>query len=277
MATSDPRHEALQWAQISAIASGLEQHRTASSSALAGLTVALAFDNGRKLELVFSDPAATVRINNRLEEKVDVVEVAPDLFLVGFQHQADPRRSTALTLDLANSRVLWTDGRLPTLEEAGVSLLERVAAGGLLSAVKAGFITGTITAVTDDDRPRTLPQPGRAPAPSAGLVGKHIRYVYGDGGVYEHFYLNEKLFTWHCIDGPERGLADTEACECYAVREYVYLFCWREKIIPTLGLVLINTDTMRSNGFLSGIDTRTGEVSYFPVGARGELIGGPKA
>ena len=43
-------------------------------------------------------------------------------------------------------------------------------------------------------------------------------------------------------------------------------------MIPTLGVVLVNTETMRSNGFITGIDTRSGEVSHFPVGARGSLV-----
>ena len=92
------------------------------------------------------------------------------------------------------------------------------------------------------------------------------------GGVYEHIYLNERLFTWHCRGGPEAGLADTETCDFFQVRPDVYLFSWREKIIPTLGIVLVNTAQMQSNGFIMGIDTHSGEVSHFPVGARGELL-----
>jgi hypothetical protein len=107
---------------------------------------------------------------------------------------------------------------------------------------------------------------------SRELTGRRIRYTYGDGGIYEHVYLTENLFTWHCQAGPEKGLADTDACDCYAIRSDVYLFSWREKIIPTLGVVLVNTGRMRSNGYLTGIDTHTGEVSYFPIGARGELL-----
>ena len=51
----------------------------------------------------------------------------------------------------------------------------------------------------------------------------------------------------------------------------VYLFSWQEKIVPTLGVVLVNVNEMQSNGILFGIDTDTGEPFHFSIGAKGQL------
>ena len=179
----------------------------------------------------------------------------------------DPRLSTTFALDLEEGRATRVLGRLPSVAEADTSMLSRVHAGEGLSPVRVEFDQWDI-----EFAERSGPPSGPVHSRTEDLVGKRLLYVYGDGGVYEHIYLNDKMFTWHCRKGPEAGLADTERCDFFRIRPEVYLFSWREKVIPTLGVVLVNTGTMRSNGFITGIDTRSGEVSHFPVGARGSLV-----
>lgn len=72
---------------------------------------------------------------------------------------------------------------------------------------------------------------------------------------FEHIYLNEKLYTWHCMAGIEKGLADTDRCHYYKIAGSgtgsdagLYLFIWREKIIPTLGMVLVDFSRMKTTG-----------------------------
>ena len=45
-----------------------------------------------------------------------------------------------------------------------------------------------------------------------------------------------------------------------------------EKIVPTLGVVMVNTKVMRSNGVPFGIDTNDGSPIQFGIGALGEIV-----
>jgi len=258
-----------EWAQITSIAVGLDDHRLPSSQALAGQTLVLTAAGQSPLSIRFLDESNLLweQGGNEAEEFYDAVESAPALFVVSVCHRRDARLSSTLVLDLESGRATRVVGRLPTVAEADQSLLARVHADEGLSPVQVDFEQWELRREGSEASP-TAPAHHR----TEELIGKRIRYEYGDGGVYEHIYLNEQKFTWHCLRGPETGLADTERCDFFYVRPGVYLFSWREKIIPTLGVVVVNKDQMRSNGIITGIDTRTGEVSHFPVGAKGILV-----
>jgi|TARA_B100000315_G_scaffold237469_1_gene254292 hypothetical protein len=258
-----------EWTQISGIAVGLDEERLPSSEVLAGQQFALSAAGVPSLSLDFSDAKSLCwrHSGDSTDETYDAVEVAPALFIVGICHRRDPRLSTTLALDLETRRATRVLGRLPSVAEADTSLLSRVHANEGLSPVGVEFDHWEIELPG-----HSKPASSSAHTRTRDLLGKRLVYTYGDGGVYEHIYLNESRFTWHCLKGPEAGLADTEHCNFYRIRPDVYLFSWREKIIPTLGVVLVNTKEMRSSGFITGIDTRSGEVSHFPVGAQGSLV-----
>src|SRR4030067_318111 len=67
---------------------------------------------------------------------------------------------------------------------------------------------------------------------------ERVQWVYSSKDAYEHIYLNENTYSWHCISGNEKGLADTDRCFYYKVSDKFYLFVWIEKTIPTVGVVL---------------------------------------
>ena len=90
--------------------------------------------------------------------------------------------------------------------------------------------------------------------PTDELVGKRVQYVYSQTEAYEHIYLNEDLYTWQCLRGSEQGLADTDRCHYRRIADGLYLFVWREKVIPTLGVVLVDWACKRSNGKLFGYE-----------------------
>ncbi|MBX4313659.1 hypothetical protein K4G94_22820, partial [Mycobacterium tuberculosis] len=81
-------------------------------------------------------------------------------------------------------------------------------------------------------------------------------------------YLNDNFYAWQCLDGVEKGLADVDRCHYVQVAEDLYLFVWREKIIPTLGVILIDLQQMRTDGKIMGYPgSDFGALSNFPVGA----------
>ncbi len=94
------------------------------------------------------------------------------------------------------------------------------------------------------------------------------QYTYSPTERYEHIYLNDNFYAWQCLDGVEKGLADVDRCHYVQVAEDLYLFVWREKIIPTLGVILIDLQQMRTDGKIMGYQgSDFGALSNFPVGA----------
>jgi hypothetical protein len=56
---------------------------------------------------------------------------------------------------------------------------------------------------------------------TGNLVGERIEWVYSSKDAYEHIYLNENTYCWHCIAGNEKGLADTDRClQCAPTEKY---------------------------------------------------------
>ena len=129
---------------------------------------------------------------------------------------------------------------------------------------------------------RVLERSGRHPVhsrrrrrhqPTTDLIGRRVEYTYSSTEQYEHIYLNEDFYTWHCLQGSEKGLADTDRCHYLKLGDDLYLFVWREKIVPTLGAVVADFRAMRTMGKIFGHaqDGSRGVVD-FPVGARARLL-----
>ena len=54
---------------------------------------------------------------------------------------------------------------------------------------------------------------------------------------------------------------------------FVYLFTWREKIVPTLGVVVVDMQKMKTTGKIFGYESNNfSKLINFPVGAFAKLI-----
>lgn len=170
--------------------------------------------------------------------------------------------STTFVADVETGAVTLVEGRLPGAEARAESAYTRVRRGDEPTGVTARIVHGGIGG-----------PPAARHAPTTALVGLRNRYTYSPSEVYEHVYLTPDLYTWHCLQGVEQGLADTDRCHHIAVRDRLTLFVWREKIVPTLGLLLIDLDRMRTDGKIFGNEGfDPGSVVNFPVGARAEIL-----
>jgi len=105
------------------------------------------------------------------------------------------------------------------------------------------------------------------------LIGMRNLYIYSETERYEHIYLNEHFYAWQCLEGAEKGLADVDRCHCFRIDEQLYLFVWREKVIPTLGVVMIDLARMKTDGKIIGYQGDSFDaVSNFPVGAQATVL-----
>jgi hypothetical protein len=85
--------------------------------------------------------------------------------------------------------------------------------------------------------------------------------------------LNDAFYTWHCLAGSEQGLADTDRCHYRKIAPDLYLFVWREKIVPTLGIVVVDLAQSKTTGQILGYrGFDFGAVTSFPVGARARIV-----
>jgi MoaF C-terminal domain/MoaF N-terminal domain len=239
---------------------------------LSGRTVSLHFENGWVIDHTFIDGErlswqvvegeADVRQG---QERYVATRPRQDIYFVDFIKSGERASSVSLVLDFARGVFLAVLGELPKADDAMTPFLARIAQGRELTAVTAVFLRGGIGAsVVADD---VLPQPTQE------LLGKRIEYRYSPFELYEHIYLNEHLYTWRCIEGSERGLGDTDACHHYKIADGLYLFAWREKIVPTLGVIVIDLAALKTTGKIVGYEGHDfGALRNFSVGAHARIV-----
>jgi hypothetical protein len=239
---------------------------------LSGRSLTLCFDNGRIMNIDVTD-GKTLRwrvITGEGEgedsaERYYATNPRPGIYFVDFVSSRGRAASVSLVLDFNQGIVTAVLGELPERTDVETPFLERIAAGRELTAVAATFLHGSIdnpfSPVTTHHQPTTE------------LVGKRIEYTYSLTEQYEHVYLNPNLYTWHCLRGSEQGLGDADRCHYFKLADQMYLFVWREKIVPTLGVVLIDLAKLKTTGKIFGYQENDfGKLSNFPVGARARIV-----
>lgn len=176
-------------------------------------------------------------------------------------------KSISVVLDFNKKIATGIFGWLPTKEAAAIPIWTRAQKKMRLTPIDIAIWHASI------DKPFTK-STKRHPK-TEELIGKRIQYNYSARDAYEHVYLNDHLYTWHCIAGNEKGQADTEMCNYYKIDDNLYLFTWQEKIVPTLGVVMVNLDPakMKTTGKIYGYEgVDFGRVINFPVGAYAKIL-----
>lgn len=249
-----------------------DSHAPEPSSDLVGKQIQLRLDDGRVLDCRF-EQGDTLWWRLAFEPFPDqpqkaayrAVALREGIYFVDFVWERGEAHSVTILLDLNRAIATVLLARLPDESETRRSLLDRIATGDELTAVSATFHSASVDKPFDADTPRHLP--------STDLVGRRVEYTYSPTERYEHIYLNESLYTWHCLAGSEKGLADTDRCHHLELADRLYLFVWREKIVPTLGVVAVDFIRMGTAGKILGYRDDGGlGVENFPVGARARLV-----
>jgi hypothetical protein len=101
---------------------------------------------------------------------------------------------------------------------------------------------------------------------SRALAGKNLTSVEVD---FLHGSLDRPWQEGQCPHSPTTELTG----HYYKIADELYLFVWREKIIPTLGLVLIDLQQHRSDGKIFGYaGSSFDELSNFPVSSYCQVL-----
>lgn len=252
--------------QVGALAEGFapESHLLAPLDTLAGERLHLFFADGSAILCRFIDgrrlswgdaPAVSYRATS----------LRAGVYFVDFIHPQRQGGSITLICDINALSFTAVMGSLPDEKQTRLGAFSRVEQGKALTGVEVEMHFGTLN--------RPYQRDGRLHHETPELLGMRNLYTYSPTERYEHIYLNEGFYAWHCLDGVEKGLADVDRCHYIRLGERLYLFIWREKIIPTLGVVMIDLASMRTDGKILGYsNAQFAELSNFAVGAHAEIL-----
>jgi hypothetical protein len=227
------------WLPLDGLEPGFDEYKLPTSDQLAGQRLHVRHSDGQRSVYDLRpdgtatwDTASTNGEAARGSGAYEAIEVAPRLLFVDMFASRGAAISPTLIVDAASGSVATA---VTALGPAGA------AQTGKASVVQT-FSAGSTT------NEGSVPLGER----TRDLVGSRLLYRYSGQHAYEHVYLNDDWFSWHCLAGPEVGQADTDSCSTYRLGESLYLFAWREKVIPCASVVLVNLNEMRSTGKLFG-------------------------
>lgn len=228
---------------------------------LNGRSFTLTFADGQTHDCRILDSTSLTWDGSTYEARV--TSIREGIYFVDFLMGEKVKESVSLVLDDANGQVTLVGGSLPDEQSASVSAYDRARQGMELTGVATTILHGSLNGT----------QGRNSHGPTRELIGLRNRYHYSPEEVYEHVYLNENFYTWHCVKGSESGLADTDRCHYIAISDKLYLFIWREKIVPTLGVILIDLKRMKTDGKIFGYNGFDfSSYTNFPVGAVADVL-----
>ena len=275
--------------QVGALAEGFApaSHILQPVSDLEGRTFALHYADGTADTLHFAGPqslevermhaGAGNPAQSRERHACRVTSVREGIYFVDYLGADEPllnaagkprAAATSYVLDLRRLLCTAVIGTLPSEAETHIDAFTRVERGLELTGVQAVLRHGRIGA-----QGSTAHEQAPLHAPTRELIGMRNLYTYSATERYEHIYLNENFYAWQCLSGVEAGLADVDRCHMIGIDAKLYLFVWREKIVPTLGVVMIDLDRMKTDGKIFGYQgSRFDALSNFPVGAHAQVL-----
>lgn len=265
--------EKIEWVSVGALGEAFHGDNNLEFVAdLGGRTLLFTFEDGRSFEYVFADAHALSweikpghGISLYSEESYGATKPGNGVYFVDFIASKKRATTVSLVIDLNKDVLTAVIGEMPTKEESQEPFLDKIKLGKTLTTVKTTFVRGTVGkpfSITKEHHERTT-----------DLIGRRVMYAYSPTEKYEHIYLNPEFYSWRCLSGIEKGLCDTDYCHYYKVDANLYLFVWHEKIVPTLGVIIIDFDKLKTTGKICGYtgnDFQT--VTNFGVGAFATLV-----
>lgn len=240
------------WKNYDDFAAGIATNRLPVSEALVGKTLRLNLPGGvLTLQPTARSQARWTEEGQRPGDGTDwyeAIEVAPQTFFIDLTFASRPTEALTVVLNLSSRRVLAVRSRIRSAEEAGAE-----------PRVAQDFLPGTLGSDADAAT-------GEVPAESRDLIGLRTFQTYSPHHTYEHTYLSSQRYAWQCLVGVQRGHGDVDMASYWRFEEGVYLFTFREFLIPVASVFLFDFRSLRSTGKFLGI-TGDGAVSNSPAGA----------
>ncbi|MGB1239415.1 MAG: MoaF C-terminal domain-containing protein [Pseudomonadales bacterium] len=258
------------WISVDQLAHGFGENNLSPVDDLAGQHFDFHFENGWVISHEFISADELIwKIGAEGEaftETYSAIMPREGIYFVDFEKKSEPGTTVSLVMDLEKGIATAVLSVMPSREEIARPMLDRALSGDKLRSVQVDFLRARLDAPFESGERAFHAQTDE-------LVGRRVEYAYSQEEVYEHIYLNNEGYTWHCLKGSEAGLCDTDYCSYRKIDDAHYLFVWEEKVIPTVGVLLIDFEAMRSCGKLVGYQgTTTDALSNFSVGAKATVL-----
>ena len=264
-----------EWLQVGELAAGFapDSNILEYVNDLAGKKLDCYMDNGWLIRHTFhSGDSLTweilsgegAEVGEKVVESYTATCIRDGIYFVDFIKSQEKSTTVTLIINLNTNNGTANINIMPSREETMRPAYQRVMDGDLLTAVNSTFLQFTIgTEFTE----------GRGHQITDELIDKRVQYTYSPHESYEHVYMNQNYYGWQCLKGVEKGLADTDLCHYYKIDEQLYFFVWREKIIPTAGVIMIDLERLKTTGKIVGYDgTDFEKLNNFPVGAYAKVL-----
>lgn len=250
------------WLPLDGLAPGFDANKAPHSTALAGTVVTVTGESGSTTRYAFAADSVDWQFtsvegsplaSSEGHDRYEAFEVDEGLSFVQLHRSETADIAISLVLDLTHGRTLTVT------QVIGTAIPGR-------TAVRQQFEPGTIDGATPS---------GAVPSRTSSLLGRRVIWEYSAVHAYEHVYLSPQWYSWQCLAGPERGLADTDENSMFQIRPGIYVFAWREKVIPCASVTIADhrdINAIRSHGVLFGLDASGTVPTHFTFGAYGRLL-----
>jgi len=240
-----------EWPDVTAMLEGFGEPSLGATDDLEGSSFDIRFNNGWTIAHRFEDGRITWTIvegdgtGMTGTHPYRAVEVRPSVFFIDFVKGEGAHASdVSMVLDRNDGRVTVADS----------SFVDRRGAVRMQTDVLTGRVTGT-------GEIESLHR-------SNALVGKRIFYRYSPSEHYEHIYLNNGTFVWHCIRGAEQGLADVDPATVYELGDGIVMLHWSESVMPVESFLVVDLVNERSIGRMFCWDGPTLAPVHLPFDSR---------
>lgn len=235
------------WKTYDEFALGIGTNRLPAGNPLSGETVAITFEDGRRLTLAFlPDAVRWAEQGTEATDRAETIAVAPDTYFVDIVFAGTPREAETIILNTASRRVLSVRSIVREKHDA-------VGEPQVTQIFRAGVIEGGLAS-------------GPRPSETRDLIGLRAHFTYSPNHVYEHTYLSSQRYAWQCLVGVQRGHGDVDLATTYKFDEDQYVFTFREFKIAVASTFFYNFKDLRSTGKFLGI-TADGRIENSPAGA----------
>jgi hypothetical protein len=257
------------WISVGELAESFapNSNKLAMTGNLSGKILSLAFEGGESASYEFLSSETLRWTEGAVTEDADyfATTIRPGLYFIDYvKTGVSSGASVSIVVDFDANVATVILAQLPGREVAHGSILARAQQRKELTLVETVFRHASIGARFEAEAAHH--------GQTSDLIGLRIRHTYNPNELYEHIYLNDKKYCWHCIQGSESGLGDVDLCYYYSVRPSLYLFVWCEKVVPTVGIVLIDLDALKTTGKIFGYqDNGLTKAVSFPIGAYSEI------
>ncbi|OMW48250.1 molybdenum cofactor biosynthesis protein F [Burkholderia pseudomallei] len=245
------------WKNYEDFAAGIDTNRLPATDALVGRALTFELPGGAfAANFVDGQTLSWRRGETGGTDWYEAIEVAPDTFFVDVTFKSRPAEALTLVFNTATRRALGILSRIRSRDEAGAA--PRVAQDFLVGTIAGGQADAGVSGI--------LGIAGAEPAETRDLIGTRTLNVYSPNHTYEHTYLSSTRYCWQCLVGEQRGHGDVDLATTYKFADDLYVFTFREFLIPVASVFVFNFAAGRSTGKFLG-ETGNGAIANRPAGS----------